>query len=397
MKKTLHCLFCLYALALTAGDTVRPGLEGLDQQYMIQNEHEEKLVQAIKAPLLKGLDVQKALQKWFDGRLLQTRGNIKAADKAWKEGIDLLKDLQPLDKPAWKPFPEADLKTLETLRLRGYPDVKLEVVQWSVDNLKQFGVVLSPANAAPGDQFPVILYAHGAAFGIPPGFLGWLADLVRKGYVVVGPAMRGEPLFQQDIPINGTILNCEGEIENLDGEVNDCLSMLNAIWKRPHVKTNSFAMIGHSFGSGVGLVAAARAGDVCKAIVSYDAWLVNPQRYYWDRMARGANNWLSWADFCNQPVKNQLDGLMTRSITHNAQKLKAKLLFFIGGGYEGSVFHLSHDDLFQQLKKYNIPYTYKVMPNAGHNFVLYIDSEPARKALDIQNDFLDKHFPPFKK
>ena len=155
-------------------------------------------------------------------------------------------------------------------------------------------------------------------------------------------------------------------------------------------------MIGHSFGSGVGLLAAARAGDLCKAVVSYDAWLVTPQRYYWDRMARRANNWLSWADFCNQPVNAQLSGLMTRSIVHNAEKLTAPLLMFIGGAYASSVFHQSHDDLILQLKKLGKSYAYHVMPDAGHNFVLYTTSKPALDALKIQTDFLAKHYPPVK-
>lgn len=394
----LALLSAVLPAALPAGDSVRPGLEPLEEYFSsFASQTEEKLVMALKQPLLDGKDVQLALQKWFDGRLLDQQGNKPAADQAWAEGLKLLDNLQPLPQPVWKGFPEATFTPLKTFKFREYPGVEIIIVEWTVDKLKQYGVLITPPNAAAGDRYPVILYAHGAAFGVPESFLEWLIKLAMRGYVIVGPAMRGEPLFQRDIAINGKILKCEGEIENLEGEVNDCLSMLNAAWKLPYVEKGSFAMIGHSFGSGVGLVTAARAGEACKAVVSYDAWLVNPQRFYWDRMARGANNWLSWADFCNQPVKAQLAGLMTRSIVHNADKLKAKLLFFIGGGYQGSVFHLSHDDLMRNLDRLHIPYTYKVMPQAGHNFVLYTDSEPALAALKIQTEFLDRTFPPYRK
>ena len=85
---------------------------------------------------------------------------------------------------------------------------------------------------------------------------------------------------------------------------------------------------------------------------------------------------------------------MTRSIVHNAQKLKSPLLFFIGGAYQGSVFHQSHDDLHKRLKALSIPYTYEIVPDGGHNFVLYEGTAPALHALKIQTEFLNKHYPP---
>ncbi|MBR5026438.1 MAG: dienelactone hydrolase family protein, partial [Victivallales bacterium] len=390
----LKYIFIIIAIAAIAGDSIRPGLEETEFEYRIKDAVEEKLVNAIKQPLLDGLDVKDALQDWFDGRLLDSQDKNAEAVKKWQEGLTKLKGLKPLPIPQWKPIPDAELKKLQKFKVTGHPDVTMFVVQWEVDKLTQYGILMYPKTMEDGAEYPLILYCHGAAFGVPVTFCEWLAEIVERGYVIIGPAMRGEPLFQMDIPVKGEVRKCEGDIENLDGEVNDCLSMLAGAWKLPFVKKNEFAMIGHSFGSGVGLLAAARAADQCKAVVSYDAWLVNPQRFYWDRMARRANNWLSWADFCNHPVEEQLAGLMTRSIVHNAQKLKAPLLFFIGGAYQGSVFHESHDDLHKRLKKYNIPYTYEIVPNGGHNFVLYEDSAPALHALKIQTEFLNKHYPP---
>lgn len=392
---------CLAAsLSLFAGDTVRPGLEPLERQATIPSATEEQLVNAIKQPFLEGRDVSVPLQKWFDGRLLDTQNKRTHAEQAWTEGLSALRQqpqLPLLPVPDWEPAPDATFKTLQTLKLRDYPDIDIDVVHWHVDKLNQYGVLILPAaakTATPRQQLPVILYTHGAAFGVPVSFLSWLADLARQGYIIAGPAMRGEPLFQRDIPVNGKLLKCDGDIENLDGEVDDCLAMLQATWKLPFARPRQFAMIGHSFGAGVGLLAAARGGEQCRAVVSYDAWLVSPQRYYWDRMARHANNWLSWADFCNQPVKNQLDGLVKRSIIQHAHQLQAPLLLFIGGAYQGSVFHLSHDDFIARLRQLQHPHAYHIMPNAGHNFVLYLDSKPARDALKLQHDFLQRHFPP---
>ena len=392
--RLLKYFFIVIAAAVFAGDTIRPGLEPTENEYRIENAVEEKLVNAIKQPLLDGLDVKDALQDWFDGRLLDSQDKTAAAVKKWQEGLTKLKDLKPLPIPQWKPIPDANLKKLQKFKITGHSDVTMFVVQWEVDKLTQYGILMYPTTMEDGAEYPLILYCHGAAFGVPVNFCGWLAEIAKRGYVIIGPAMRGEPLFQMDIPVKGEVRTCEGDIENLDGEVNDCLSMVAAAWKLPFVKKNEFAMIGHSFGSGVGLLAAARANEQCKAVVSYDAWLVNPQRFYWDRMARRANNWLSWADFCNHPVEEQLAGLMTRSIVHNAQKLKSPLLFFIGGAYQGSVFHQSHDDLHKRLKALSIPYTYEIVPDGGHNFVLYEGTAPALHALKIQTEFLNKHYPP---
>ena len=390
-----HLVFVfLFTALLFAGDTVRPGLEPLENEFRIPTDEEKQLVMALKTPLIEAKNVLAPLQKWFDGRLLSTQGKKEEALKTWKDGLKCMDDLKPLPQPKWQDMPDASFTVLTTLNLPSYRSLRFDVVQWKVANLNQYGGVIRPASPKPTDKLPVILYCHGAAFGIPTYFLGWLAELAEQGYVIACPAMRGEPLFQQDIEIKGKLIKCEGDIENLEGEVDDCLSMLRATWKLPYAQPDSFAMIGHSFGAGVGLLAAARAGERCKAVVSYDAWLVTPQRYYWDRMARGANNWLSWADFCNQPVDVQLRGLMTRSIVHNAEKLSAKVLLFIGGAYEGSVFHQSHDDLISQFKRLNKHYSYHVMPNGGHNFVLYTESKPAQDALKIQTEFLDKYYPP---
>ena len=392
MLKILLLLFC--TLVCTAGDSIRPGLENLAWKRGLNDQQEEALVNALKDPLLAGKDVSAALQDWFDGRLAASRRDLSAARQKWQSGLAKLTGLPTLPPCQFPEPPDASFRNLTPPELlSGFADVTVQVVAWTVGGLQQYGLILAPAELVPGRQHRLILYCHGAAFGIPNSFCGWLAEhLVRQGYVVIAPAMRGEPLYQMQVPVNGQELVSEGEIENLDGEVDDCLAMLAAAWKLPYVKPDEFAMLGHSFGAGVGLLTAARAGDKAKAVVSYDAWLVNPQRFYWDRMRCGANNWLSWEDFCNQPVQAQLQGLKKRSIVHNAGLLQAKLLLFMGGGYDGSVFHLSHNDLLQELQRLNKPCQYVLVPDGDHNFVLR-DGAPARFALSKQQEFLRRYFP----
>ncbi len=395
MPKICLLLLLLCAWLSQAGDSIRPGLENLAWKRGIEDRLEESLVNALKEPLLAGKNPHAALQDWFDGRLAASRGDWDDARQKWLSGLAKLSDLPCLPPSVFPPRPEAVFRYLTPPEpLEGFPEVTRQVVAWEVSALQQYGLILAPATLPPGHRHRLILYCHGAAFGIPNSFCDWLAEhLVQRGYVVIAPAMRGEPLFQIQVPINGQELVSEGEIENLEGEVDDCLAMLSAAWQLPYVQADEFALLGHSFGAGVGLLVAARAGQQAKAVVSYDAWLVNPQRYYWDRMRRGPNNWLSWEDFCNQPVEKQLRGLLQRSIVHNAVQLQAPLLLFMGGGYEGSVFHLSHADLTDELQRLKKSFHYLLVPNGDHNFVLR-DGPPARFALRRQQEFLNRTFPP---
>lgn len=387
----LSLFFCLCAYC---GDTVRPGLEGIE--YSQPSKEEAAFLAAVGKPLMEGLDVTEAMEAWFDGRLLETHRKPELARDKWIEALSKLDNLQPLPVAPFEAAPDASFTKVADLTLRKHPDVAMQVVQWKCGTLTEYGTLMFPKQLKEGARYPLILYCHGAAFGIPLNFSDFLADLVKQGYVIAAPAMRGEPLFQMDFEINGKLLKCEGEIENLDGEVDDCLSMLSATWKLPFVHPNEFAMLGHSFGSGVGLLTAARAGTQAKAVVSYDAWLVNPQRYYWDRMRRAPRNWDSWEDYCNQPVRPQLLGLIKRSVIHHADKLQCPLLLFMGGAYNGSVFHQSHADFTARLKQLGKPFEYVLVPQGDHNFVLRLGSAPATFALKKQQAFLQKHYPPLK-
>ncbi|HPY90377.1 MAG TPA: hypothetical protein PLT23_06590, partial [Lentisphaeria bacterium] len=62
--------------------------------------------------------------------------------------------------------------------------------------------------------------------------------------------------------------------------------------------------------------------------------------------------------------------------------------------YDGSVFHLSHADFRRELDRLEKKYTYVLVPNGDHNFVLREGSPPALFALQKQHDFLQQHYPP---
>jgi dienelactone hydrolase len=373
---------CLLPSALCqaeTGDTAAapPSVDGLKRQ----------LAAALRQPMDDGMDVSGALTSWFAAEKADT-AEAKAAH--YREGLAALTDLKPLPQATWPENPSnIELKLLGPLNIRNADDVACNVVEFTVDKLRQYALLFRPLS--PG-EFPLIVYLHGAAFGVPEYSIGWLVRLARQGYVVVAPALRGEDLLATRSRVLQEF-KCEGEIENLKGEVNDVLAVADGALRLPYVRDGKYGIVGHSFGAGAGLLAAARSDKVA-TVVSYDAWLTNPFHFYWRRLSGGSfYYWESWEAYCEQPIADQLAGLMTRSIVHHADLVTAPMLIFIGER-DGAGYHSSHQALAAALKKHGKPYRYVEVPDGAHNFVLYEDREPAKVAAKIQTEWLSKHFPP---
>ena len=314
------------AAAAPPADTAKL-LAGTDLPPPDSNElstYQRDLAYRLEGPMTRGQDVSVALGALLAARELQSHydapPDTARLNALYRQGFGALSNLTPLAQAKWPANPtdiklemgrEVPISTAlcEAMEIAPQPGVTCRIAQFQVGNLKQYGVILHPR--APG-KYPVILFLHGAAFGVPTYSLPWLARLAAEGYLVAAPALRGEDLFTHLEPLGLTEnLRCEGAIENLVGEVDDALAMADGALRLPQAAGTRFAIVGHSFGSGAGLLAAARSDRVA-CVVSYDAWLVNPFRYYWDRLRDGANNWLSWEDYLKQPVPDQLKGLMAR-------------------------------------------------------------------------------------
>lgn len=386
--------------ALAAGAAEPPpGDQGTKDLVYLQD-----LTWRLRQPLAEGRDVSVALQCWWQAVQDRQGGATALRRELYDRAFAALEGPLPeLPAAAWPANPhDVQLTTVQDLPipaevgrwadLEPQPGVACRIVRWQTGTLTQYGVVLAPR--APG-KYPLLLYLHGAAYGVPVYALPWLARLAATGYVVVGPALRGEDLFAETAPLGlKESYRCEGQIENLVGEVDDALAMADGALRLPNVAGEKFAVLGHSFGAGVGLLVAARSPQVA-CVVSYDAWLVNPFRYYWDRMRGGPNNWLSWEYYVKeQGVPAQLAGLKARSAVHHASRIQAPLLLLIGGAYNGSVFHQSHDDLVAALTAHKKTFRYVIVPGGGHNFVLDYRSDEARFAYGLQEAWLRQYFPP---
>jgi dienelactone hydrolase len=358
------------------------------------------LLLALQEPLLAGKDVSVALQGWIDGhRHLQAK-STKECMRSWAAAFKSLQQPPaPLKLPPVPPLPPAvKPELLGEFTLPAAPaGVRFIKLAWTTNGLRQLGVLVVPPAATKEKPLPLLVWNHGAAYGVPTDFLPILGQWADTGYVVLAPALRGEPLFcglnEMEAPFAALNEKSGGAIENLLGEVDDTIAGARAARLLPFVRPGKYAVGGHSFGGGAALLATERDPEIACGVI-YDGWLVNPFRYYWDRMRRGANNWLSWADFCEQPAADQLVGLWRRSAVHQAAGVKCPLQMFIGMTYDGSVFHQSYTDFFVELKRLKVDYTFTPIVGGGHNFILYTEDEQAKQAMKIQKEFLDKHFPP---
>ncbi len=368
------------------------------------------LAYRFQEPLVAGRDVSAPLKLYLEGRKLmaadpdkQIKLYLDAMALLEKGGFKLLPQAEwPANPkniklvPKEKFTPTADIwQFAEIEEIKG---INFQVYEFTVNQVKQYGVVVSPAKAG---KYPLLLYVHGAAYGVPTYALPWLARLAAEGYVIAGPAFRGEPLFAAAVE-GVPEYRSDGQIENFIGEVDDALAMVDGAMKLPQVKAGKFGIVGHSFGSGVGLLVAARSKQVA-CVVSYDAWLTNPFQFYWERLAAELEQdakeylWGSWGPYLDQPAKKQLHGLMARSIVHHADRIEAPVLLLLGGAYPGyvrSAYHSSHKQLAAALKQHKKTFKFKIIPGGGHNFVLYYQREPAKTAYKLQMQWLKKYHPP---
>lgn len=377
----------------TAADFVPASPPTSDASLIRQKAEARKAAaMALRAPMAAGRDVAPALTAWFAAG---KQRDPKRALAGYQQVVKILQrgKLPFLPQAKWPASPRnVTFRLLERFSLQDCPGIVFQIVGFKVTGIQEYGVLIYPARKG---QYPLIVYAHGAAYGVPVYSLPWLGDIAARGYTIAAVAFRGESLFTRPV-FDGKRepYRCGGRIENLLGEPEDVLAMADAAFKMDFVKKGKFAILGHSFGAGAGLLAAARSDQV-SVVISYDAWLVNPFRFYWERLRGGSKYyWESWEAYCQrQSVPDQLKGLMARSIVHHVDRLSAPILLFVGA-LDGPAYRTCHDELAARLKQAGKTVHYEVVPDGGHNFVLYYESKPARYAYKIQMQWLKRYQPP---
>ncbi|WP_199610059.1 alpha/beta hydrolase family protein [Flocculibacter collagenilyticus] len=229
---------------------------------------------------------------------------------------------------------------------------------YQVDGLSVAGYYLAPKDMHPeqGDKkLPVLVFNRGgnAGFGAVKfgKKLGFLSELAKSGYIVIGSQYRGSSRFLEN----------NGHDEFGGQDVNDVLALMDLIKTIPSADAEHIGMFGWSRGGMQTflaakhlpnlktLVAIAGNSDVEKAL----AWRPAMNRVYQRRVP----------DF----EKNRTEALRQRSVVHWLDKLpKHAPILLLHGDQDKRVNVAQSVELAELLKKNNHPHQLVVFSGGDH-------------------------------
>jgi hypothetical protein len=386
------CL-ALLLFPLAAEETVRTGLEGLaGQSAETIHETERPLVEGLKEPLLEALDCSAALQLWFDGRTAEARGDKGAAAAAWAAGRAALSGLQPLPAPVWPSTAAVRLRPLQAAQGEPLYLVTAFVISWTTDAGVQYGLLMVPQSVPKGHRFPLLVYVHRGQDGIAADEVTWLGEQCRKGYAVVAPGRRGQPLADPSME-SLRPYRSEGLTTDIAGESTDVVTAMQGAATLPVVRPTACALLGLGSGAAGALLAASRSPlPACVAVA--EAERLNPFRDYWNRLARRKNGWPDWETFCNREPAAQLADMAQRSVVHQAAGIPCPVLMLLPEESVGTLDEEAHRDVVARLTQAGREVLLEIPAGTHRGFTADIGAAPAQEALRRMGRFVYRFVPP---
>jgi hypothetical protein len=372
---------------------VRTGLEGLAwQSSETIHETERPLVEALRAPLLEAMDCSAALQYWFDGRTAEVQGDRGAAATAWAAGKKALSGIQPLPAPVWPTLGEGRLRPLRQIEGPELYLVTAFVVTWTTGAGVQHGLLMVPQSIPKGHRFPLLVYVHHGQDGIDGNEIAWLAEQCRKGYAVMAPGRRGQPLAVQVLE-SLQAYRSEGIAADAAGTATDIVAALQGATALPVVRPEACALLGLGDAAASALLAAARSPvPACVAVA--EAEHLNPFRDYWSRLARRENRWPEWEAFCDQEPAAQLASLAQRSVAHQAATIRCPVIMVLSEESVGTLDEEAHRDVVATLTQAGREVLLEIPAGTRRRFTTDLSAAPAREALRRLGRFAYRYVPP---
>lgn len=261
--------------------------------------------------------------------------------------------------------------------------VKMDNVFFPSGTLLIPGYVFTPPKMQSGKRYPAVVLVHG---GFHQHFnVEWfktVADLVKRGYVVVFPEYRGSQGYGAQIYRN----------DYGSSDVADVLAAADYIAAKPYVDSKRLGIFGESRGGMVTLLAIEQAPERFKVAVDvvgltdFVAYMAYKPEWRRQEVAKES------AGFGGQLPNTNLAAYMKVSPINYVEKIQTPLLVVATTGDEIAPLALHTGRLIEALKAYNKVYESKIYDNApgGHTF-LRGDTKEADDAHERIGDWLDKH------
>jgi dipeptidyl aminopeptidase/acylaminoacyl peptidase len=131
------------------------------------------------------------------------------------------------------------------------------------DNLKEYGLMITPATPPPPDGYPVVIVLHGyvnpSRYNTQTGYVSDMEFYAKKGFLVLKPDLRGQG-FSLD----------EGFADSAYYSMaynTDVLSLVSSLRQTKNIDKSSISLWGHSMGAYIALRAAVLSPYIKSAIL----------------------------------------------------------------------------------------------------------------------------------
>ena len=218
-----------------------------------------------------------------------TAAEVAAVRSGW--------DARDLRSAGWQVLGDGDIGGL-----------RVEVVSHVVEGNTRYGQVRYPERYDPSQRYPVLVFNHGGQNGVSINVLtenGFSNGCLRDFFIVV-PSFRGEELGTGELGLGN--LASEGEPDELDGDADDAIALLNGVLENmPGAGASRIAVFGRGRGGGASHLMAARDTRISLGVVFSGATdhITHPNLK--DRVEAAIND----ASPLTLPIQTVMDAAMT--------------------------------------------------------------------------------------
>ncbi len=275
-----------------------------------------------------------------------------------------------------------------------YPNTSLYAISYESDGLKQWGLMFLPRGTG---TYPLVVFAHGGTQGVPEVSLMYNFDIAEKGYIVLAPSYRGEPLIQDDIDAievvdsDGNLFNNQSEGDLGDpSEVHDVLNLIECGKGLPKADSSIF-VYGSSHGGLHALLVPERIQKINATAILY-GWLGGLPAYKeFLKDPEAASERIFTPEFRALAQPEQLAWINKMDPNVCLDDLQSPALIMVGD-QDAPFIYDTNVNLESELLSLDKDVQLVVFNGEGHSFNWYVNSFTRSQASKDSFDNLTNHF-----